>query len=121
MTETKALALIERAISEHRECHPSSRRFVSVGALLASPPPEPSIEDVFVRAVNDWLCSAKNLKQRGLTYDGAYVFVAKPWLRGLVGWYALSDLGRLAGPSGYAALVDAWNAQWSGLVPEGSP
>jgi hypothetical protein len=76
----------------------------------------PSDDELFQCAVYAWLMAAQEASREGMTSGDAWRVMGKPWLVQLVGWCALSELGRSAGADGYDLLVSAWHSAVDGQL-----
>ena len=123
--ETRAIGIIERAISDSREpskTNPFAELKTLGQQIVESGAEDWWNEDPFKRedarlkhAVEAWLTSVR-LVHREMRVRQEHVLwslLVKPWLASIVGWSAGSDLGRAAGPDGYRMLAEEWQALWS--------
>ena len=111
-----ALAIIERVIYEERDLPRTfslifpTWPYSDAGLRCGEESAGESDAARFAWAVRTWLRTVYRLEQDQWSSDGgAWLVVLRPWLSTIVGWYAVTDLGRAADGSGYALLVGEMN------------
>lgn len=112
-----ALAIIERVIYEERDLptryagHGDGWPWTDHRLRSGAESPGHTEAERFEWAIRTWLRTVYRLELLEWPADGAspWLLVLRPWLASIVGWYAVLELGRAAGDSGYALLVAEMN------------
>jgi hypothetical protein len=102
--EETAIGIIREAI-DWASRNASYRRMTLGDAFESAADEAPEVS--FRRAVRNWALAAR--MELGHRESWVWSTYMKPWLKLLVGWFAMSELGQAAGSRGYWLLCEAWN------------
>jgi hypothetical protein len=113
-----ALAIIEEAIAERKAPPPLESplaQMMTLGELAEQLAQQPPADDAsrFRKAIVRFVSSLDDIARDYVGDDvSGWLHAVKPFLRTIVGWEALTDIGRAAGPEGYRTLHEQWTWEW---------